>query len=77
MQSKACMKNATWMVKIHRQNESTYKTAMCIGRAKHLLPKHHKRSEIWVASEGEFVQDDEVFYVKKGDELNIPVGGKQ
>lgn len=29
------------------------------------------------ASEGEFVQDDEVFYVKKGDELNIPVGGKQ
>jgi mannose-1-phosphate guanylyltransferase len=39
---------------------------------------HHHRSEVWVvvAGEGEFVLDDQLSYVKKGDVLTIPLGAK-
>ncbi|MCH6268420.1 sugar phosphate nucleotidyltransferase [Neobacillus citreus] len=39
---------------------------------------HHYRSEVWVVveGEGEFVLDDKLSYVKKGDVLTIPLGAK-
>ncbi|MGG1399790.1 sugar phosphate nucleotidyltransferase [Bacillus salipaludis] len=39
---------------------------------------HHHRSEVWVVveGEGEFVLDDRLSYVKKGDVLTIPLGAK-
>ncbi|MFF2448921.1 sugar phosphate nucleotidyltransferase [Neobacillus sp. NPDC058068] len=39
---------------------------------------HHNRSEVWVVveGEGEFVLDDKLSYVKKGDVLTIPVGAR-
>jgi mannose-1-phosphate guanylyltransferase len=52
---------------------------LCIFAEKNLSYQyHHNRSEVWVivAGEGEFVLDDVLSYVKTGDVLNIPVGGK-
>jgi mannose-1-phosphate guanylyltransferase len=39
---------------------------------------HHKRSEVWtlVSGKGEFVLNDELYRVKAGDVLQIPVGAK-
>lgn len=52
---------------------------LCVFAGKNLSYQyHHERSEVWVvvAGEGEFVLDDTLSYVKKGDVLNIPVGAK-
>lgn len=39
---------------------------------------HYKRSEVWtvIAGEGEFILNDELYLVKPGDVLQIPVGSK-
>lgn len=39
---------------------------------------HHHRSEVWVVveGEGEFVLEDKLSFVKKGDVLTIPLGAK-
>lgn len=39
---------------------------------------HHKRNEIWnvISGEGQFILDDELIFVKQGDVLKIPKGGK-
>ncbi|MDQ0200228.1 mannose-6-phosphate isomerase-like protein (cupin superfamily) [Neobacillus ginsengisoli] len=52
---------------------------LCIFAGKNLsFQYHHKRNEVWVVvqGEGEFVLDGVLSYVKPGDVLNIPVGGK-
>ncbi|AMA71701.1 sugar phosphate nucleotidyltransferase [Aneurinibacillus thermoaerophilus] len=39
---------------------------------------HHKRSEVWtiISGEGQFVLNDQLYHVKPGDVLQIPVGAK-
>jgi mannose-1-phosphate guanylyltransferase len=52
---------------------------LCLFAGKNLSYQyHHKRNEVWVVvqGEGEFVLDGVLSYVKPGDVLNIPVGGK-
>ncbi|MFD3448188.1 sugar phosphate nucleotidyltransferase [Microbacteriaceae bacterium 4G12] len=52
---------------------------LCVLAGKNISYQyHHKRSEVWVivSGEGEFVLDDVVSYVKPGDVLSIPIGGK-
>lgn len=52
---------------------------LCVLSGKNISYQyHHKRSEVWVivSGEGEFVLDDVVSYVKPGDILSIPIGGK-
>jgi mannose-1-phosphate guanylyltransferase len=52
---------------------------LCLFAGKNLSYQYHyKRSEVWVIvqGEGEFVLDGVLSYVKPGDVLNIPVGGK-
>ncbi|WP_416829177.1 sugar phosphate nucleotidyltransferase [Ectobacillus polymachus] len=52
---------------------------LCVLAGKNISYQyHHNRSEVWVivSGEGEFVLDDVISYVKAGDVLNIPIGGK-
>ncbi|MCI3927153.1 cupin domain-containing protein [Paenibacillus sp. TRM 82003] len=52
---------------------------LCIHAGKHVSYQiHFKRSEVWtiIAGTGEFILDDQMYSVKPGDVLQIPVGAK-